>query len=103
MILEKSETIRDTKTVFTCATFLPSRVAKQVISPRAMKVWMWLRLCEIESLASQDLFETCTSVDPVPESDKCQIGMTEIVMGDVNAFFTLECAHRRQLLAARLE
>ena len=28
-----------------------------------------------------------------------QIGMTAIVMGDVNAVYTLECAHRRQLLA----
>ena len=27
--------------------------------------------------------------------------MTAIVMGDVNAAHTLECAHRRQLLAAR--
>ena len=35
------------------------------------------------------------------ESDYCQIGMTAIVMGDVNAVYTLECAHRRQLLAAR--
>ena len=26
--------------------------------------------------------------------------MTAIVMGDVNAVYTLECAHRRQLLAA---
>ena len=30
-----------------------------------------------------------------------RLGMTAIVMGDVNAVHTLDCAHRRQLLAAR--
>ena len=41
------------------------------------------------------------SVEPVSGLDYCQIGMTAIVMRDVNAVYTLECAHRRQLLAAR--
>ena len=56
---------------------------------------------DIESWLSQDLLETCASVEPVSEFDFCQIGMTAIVMGDVNAVFTLERAHRRQLLAVR--
>ena len=56
---------------------------------------------EIESWVSQDFLETCTSVEPVTESDYCQLGMIAIVMGVVNAMYTLECAHRRQLLAAR--
>ena len=55
----------------------------------------------IESWVSQDLLKTCTSVEPVSESDHCKVGMTAIVMGDVNAVHALECAHRRQLLAAR--
>ena len=41
------------------------------------------------------------SVETVSGLDYCQIGMTAIVMRDVNAVYTLECAHRRQLLAAR--
>ena len=49
----------------------------------------------------QDLFKSRTSVEPVTELGYCQIGMTAIVMGDVNAVHTLECAHRRQLFAAR--
>ena len=40
-------------------------------------------------------------VELVSELDYCQIGMTAIVMGNVNAVRTLECAHRRQMLAAR--
>ena len=56
---------------------------------------------EIESWVSQDLFEKRASVETVSELDYCRIGMTEIVMGDVNAVYTLECAHRRLLLAAR--
>ena len=56
---------------------------------------------EIESWVSQDLLKTCTSVERVSESEYCQIGTTAIVKGDVNAVCTLECAHRRQSLAAR--
>ena len=56
---------------------------------------------DIECWVSQDLLKTCASFEPVSEQDYCQIGMTAIVMGDVNAVCTLECAHRRQLLAAR--
>ena len=44
--------------------------------------------------------KTCTSVEPVSESGYCQIGMAAIAM-DVNTVYTLECAYRRQLLAAR--
>ena len=44
---------------------------------------------------------TCVSFEPVSELDYCQIGMTAIVMGDIIAVYTLECAHRRQLLAVR--
>ena len=43
----------------------------------------------------------CASAESVSELDHCQIGMTAIVMGDVNAVYTLGRAHRRQLLAAR--
>ena len=83
---------------------------KQVISPRIPRSWLehlddeiWdvVGTDEIESWVSQDLLKTCTLVEPVSESDNCQIGMTAIVMGDVNAVYTLECAHRRHLLAAR--
>ena len=63
--------------------------------------WDVIDTDEIESWVSQDLLETRTSVEPVSESDYCQIGMTAIVMGDVNTVYTLECAHRRHLLAAR--
>ena len=56
---------------------------------------------EIESWVSQDHFKTCAFVESVSESHYCQIGMTTIVLGDVNAVYTLECAHRRQLLVAR--
>ena len=45
---------------------------------------------EIESWVPQDLLKTCTSVELVSESDYCQIGMTAIAMGDVNAVYTLE-------------
>ena len=65
-----------------------------------MEVWMF-DTAEIEGWVSQDLLTTCTSGEHVPELDFCQIGMTAIVMGDVNAVYPLECAHRRQLLAAR--
>ena len=33
-------------------------------------------------------------IKSISEQDYCQIGMTAIVMGDVNAVYTLECAHR---------
>ena len=46
---------------------------------------------DIESWVSQDLLETCASFEPVSEPDYCQIGMTAIVMGDVNVVYTLEC------------
>ena len=57
---------------------------------------------EIESWVSQDLLKTCASVELVSELDYCLMGMTAIVMGDVNAVYTPEC-HRRQQLAARSE
>ena len=50
---------------------------------------------EIESWITQDLLKA-----PVSEQDDCQVAMTAIVMGDVNAVYKLECAHRRPLLAA---
>ena len=86
----------------------PSRVAKQVIGPHISQSWLehlddenWdlLGTDEMESWVSQDILKTCASVEPVSELDNCQIGMTAIVMGDVNAVHTLECAHRRQLRA----
>ena len=89
---------------------LPSRVAKQVIGPRIPRSWLehledenWdlIDTDEIESWVTQDLFRTCASIEPVSGQDYCQIGMTAIVMGDVNAVHTSECAHRRHLFAAR--
>ena len=56
---------------------------------------------EIESWVPQDVLKTCASVGPVSVVDYCQIGMTAVVIGGVNAVYTLECAHRRQLLASR--
>ena len=103
-------TIRDTKDRFYLYEFPPSRVKKQLIGPRIPRSWLehlddesWdvVDTDEIESWVSEDLLKTCASVEPVSEPDYCQIGMTAIVMGDVNAVHTLECAHRKQLLAAR--
>ena len=114
MILERSETVpittRDIKDCFYLCEVLPCRVTKQVVGPRIPQSWLehlddenWdiVATDEIESWVSQDLLKTCISVEPVSESDYCQIWMTAIVMGDVNAVYTLECVHRRQLLAAR--
>ena len=84
-------------------------MTKQVISPRIPRSWLeqvddekwdFVDTEEIESWVSQDLRESCISVEPVSEPHHCQIGMTAIVMEDVNAVYTLECAHSRQLLAA---
>ena len=106
MILGKSETveitIRDTKDCCCLCEVPHSRLAKQVIVPRissklawTMKIGMsWIRM-KLKVWVSQDLLKTCTSAEPVSEPDHCQIGMTAIVMGDVNAVCTLECAHRR--------
>ena len=65
------------------------------------KNWDVVDTDEIESWVLQDLLTTCTSVEPVSELDCGQFGMTALVMGDVGAVYTLECALRRQLLAAR--
>ena len=65
------------------------------------ETWDLVDSDDIESWVSQDLLETCASFEPVSELDYCQMGMIAIVMGDVNAVYTLECAHRRQLLGAR--
>ena len=113
-ILGRSETvlitIRDAKNCFYWYEVPPSRVTKQVICPRIPRSWLehlddekWdvVDTEEIESWVSQDLRKSCISVEPVSEPHHCQIGMTAIVTGDVNAVYTLECAHSRQLLAAR--
>ena len=75
-----------------------------MIGPRNTRSWLE-RLDGIWDQSrfwiAQDLFKTCASIVPVSEKDYCQIGMTAIVMGDVNAVHTLERAHRRHLLAAR--
>ena len=95
-------TNRDTEDCFYQYEIPPSRVAKQVIGPRISRSWLahlndenWdvVDTDEIESWVSQDLIKTCFSAEPVSETDNCQIGMTAIVMGDVNAVCTLECAH----------
>ena len=113
MILERSETLqitfRDTKT-FYLYEVPPSRVTKQVIGPRSPSGWLELMddenwdvvaADESECWVWKDRLKTCTSIEPVSESVSCRIGMTAIVMGDVNAGRTLESPHRRQLLAAR--
>ena len=88
----------------------PSHAAKHVIGPRIPRSWIehlddenWnlIDTAEIESWVMQDLFRTCASVEPVSELDFCRMVMTAIVIGHVNAVCTLECVHRRQLLAAR--
>ena len=61
-----------------------SRVTTQVIRPRIPRSW-------IDHL-DDDTWDVV---------DFAQIGMTAIVWGDVNAVYTLECAHRRQLLCER--
>ena len=78
-------------------------MVKQVMSHRISRIWLE-RLdgeklgvvhTEIDSWVSQDLLATRASVD------YCKIGMTAIVIGDVNAVYTLGWCHRRHLLAAR--
>ena len=103
-------TIRDTKDCFYLYEVPPPRVRKHLIRPRISRSWFehvddenWdvVDFDDMESWVSQDLLKTCASVEPVSEQDYCQIGMTAIILGDVNAVYTLECAYRRQLLAAR--
>ena len=65
------------------------------------ETWDVVDLDDTERWASQNLLNTCASFEPVSELDHCKIGTTAIVMGDVNAVYALEGAHRRQLLAAR--
>ena len=72
----------------------PERVVRQVIGLRIPR--SWLEHLDDESLDLIDSAES-SSVKPVSDLDYCQIGMTAIVRGDVNAVY----AHRRQLLAAR--
>ena len=115
MIPCRSETvqsaIRNTKVYFFLYEVPPSRAAKKEIGPRIPQSWLEhvddesldvIDTAEIETWISQDLLKTCDSVElVVSELDNFQIWMTAIVMGDVNAVYTLECAHRRHLLAAR--
>ena len=84
--------------------------AKQVIGPRTSRSSLEhlddensdvVDTDEIESWASQGHLKTRASVERVSELDDCQIGMTASIIADVNAVYTLECAHLRQLLAAR--
>ena len=84
-------------------------MAKQVIGPRMPRSWLEhpddgslyvIDTAEIERWVPQDLLKTCTSVEPVSDLDYRQIGMTAVVMGDVNAVYNFLCGHRRQLLAA---
>ena len=109
LIQGKSEsvkiTVQDAKDCFYLYEELSSCVTKQVIGPRIPRSWLeqlddgsWdvVDTDEIESWVRQ-----CASVEPVSESDYCQIRMTAIFMEDVNAVYTLECAHRGHLLAAR--
>ena len=109
MVLGKSETVADynSRTVFACTKFLP-HVAKQVVGPRipeaGLSIWttkrgMWLILVTSKVGFHKISLRRVPPSNPSSESDYCQTGMTAIVMGDVNA--ALECAHRRQLLAAR--
>ena len=54
----------------------------------------------ISAAAAKLSFSLCTTerILQIPGLDFCQIGMTAIVMGDVNAVYKLD---RRQMLAAR--
>ena len=79
----------------------PSHPPKLALEHLDDETWDVVDPDDIASWMSQDLLKACASFEPVSESDYCQVGMTAIVMGDVNAVYTLECAHRRQLLAAR--
>ena len=81
-----------------------------MISPRISRSWLEhlddeslgvMDTADIESWVSQDLLKTCTSDEPVSDLDYRQIVMTAIVMGDVNAVYTLDCLRDNQLLAAR--
>ena len=103
-------TIRNAEDCFYLQEVPALRVTKQVIVPHIPQSWLehlddenWdvVHTDEIESCVSQDLLETCTVVEHVSELYYCQVGITTIVMGDVTVVYTLECAHRRHLLAAR--
>ena len=82
-----------------------SRVAKQVIRDRITRSWLsnsddesWdlVGPDEIDSWITQDLLHARASIESISEQGCSQIGMTAIVMGDVNSVYTLECSLRRQ-------
>ena len=77
------------------------RISRSWLEHLEDETWDVVDPDDIESWVSQDLLKTRASFEPVSELDYCQSGMTAIVMGDVNAVHTLQCAHRRHLLAAR--
>ena len=49
---------------------------------------------EVVCWISQGLLKTCASVELVSGLDCCQIVMTPIVLGVINAVYTLDCPHR---------
>ena len=62
---------------------------------------MWLKLMTSKVGFHKISLKHVPPSEPISEFEYCQIGMAAIAMGDVNAVYTLESAHRRQLLAAR--
>ena len=110
LIIGKSETVqttvRDTIECFYLYEVPLSCVTRQVIGPRVTR--SWLEHLDDETLdvvgpdgvecgVAQDLLKTCASFEPVSEIANSQIWMTAIVMGDVNAVYTLECTRRQPL------
>ena len=85
-------------------------MSRQVIWPRIPRSWLAKLDDEvsdlvgtngIESWITQELLTVCARLKSVSEQDHCQIAVMAIAVGDVSAVHTLECAHRRQILATR--
>ena len=86
---EYQEQLRTPRIVSTCTKFLP-RIPRSWLEHLDDETWDVVDLDDVESWVSQDILKTCASFELVSELDCCQIGMIAIVMGDVDAVYTLE-------------
>ena len=85
-----------------------SRVSRQVTEPRLPKGWLTRIADESLDLLQDEVIQDWVSQNLVntsfpksrSEDHVCQLAMMAIVMGDVNAVYALQCAHRRQVLTA---
>ena len=100
--------LRDVRDCYYMYAVEPHRLPRQLVGPRIPRSWLAdLDDVSLDSIPPRETWLYADLTDPsgvrLPESvvpGYCEFAIAGVIMGDTNAVFAVETAHRRQLFAA---